>query len=195
MPQQLYAYAGMILVIGILCLLYFRKSAPARRAADRFGLLFLEARDYAMNGWKSIPGYDELPDGGIRLWPAAQQPQPARNAMERGRDPTFARYDKELETVLTQLFQSLGSSGSLKRRYYDYFNHVFLLHKNFLQVCTQPEPILLSPEEWADLATYTGDRARLIQLLAQRLSSNARRQLLEQRETGGTQPRKKEGIG
>lgn len=195
MPQQLYAYGGMILVIGIITLLYHWKSAPVRRAADRFGLLFLEARDYAMNGWRSTPEYDTEPDGTICLRPAAEQPQPARNAMERGRDPTFARYDRELEAALRELFQALGSSGSLKRRYYDYYNNVYLLHRNFSQICTQPEPVCLSREEWADLATYTGDRAKVVQILAQRLSGSARQKLLEHRTNSGASPCKKEGIG
>lgn len=195
MPQQLYAYGGMILVIAVITLLYYWKSTPARQAADRFGLLFLEARDYAMNGWRSTPEYDERPDGGICLRPAAEQPQPARNAMERGRDPTFARYDKELESALRDLFQALGSSGALKRRYYDYYNNVYLLHKNFSNICFQPEPVCLSRDEWDDLATYTGDRGRIIQILAQRLSDKARRQLLEQRTNSGTSPCEKEGIG
>lgn len=195
MPQQLYAYGVMILVVGIITLLYFWKSAPVRRAADRFGLTFLEARDYAMNGWRSVPDCEEEPDGQRRLLPLKDQPPAAREAMERGRDPRFAAYDKELESILEDMFAHLGSNRGLKRRYYDYFNNAFALHRNFLRVCTQPEPVLLCQAEWEDLVTYTGNRPEVIRVLAQRLSDRARRELLGRHSAGGSQPGMKEGIG
>ena len=45
--QQLLAYGMMALVIAALCLVYFWKNRSTHAMGDRFGLLFLEARDYA----------------------------------------------------------------------------------------------------------------------------------------------------
>lgn len=195
MPQQLLTYGGMIAVIAVISLLYWWKNAPVRRAADRFGLLFLEARDYAMDGWKSTPIGETDDTGRIRLQSQEQQPRTAQNALERGRSSRFARYDRELEGALMDLFQAVGTSAHLKRRYYDYFNTFFTLHKQFLQVCTDPEGTEMTQEGWDDLKAYMGDRVKVIQILMQRLSGKARREVMGRRVTGRPQPQKKEGIG
>ena len=160
---------------------------------DRFGLLFLEARDYAAGREDLLPRVMTDASGLRRLLPMEEQPEAVRNAFLLGGSGEMARYDAQLDETLRALFQSIGQSAHLKKHYFDYYNSLFLLHKLFLQVCADPAAPL-SDGAWKDLALYLGDRTRLSGLVAQRLSFGARRAF-----AGPAQERpvslRKEGMG
>ena len=186
--EYLLSYGLMALIIAVLCLLNWSKNRPARAASDRFGILFLEAREYALGGSTDLPETEPTQDGGVRLRPPAQQPPAVRAALNAGAGAAMAGYDARMEQALRELFQSIGRSGHQKSHYYDYFNTLFTLHRLFLQVCADPQAPL-SKEDWADLSRYWGDRSGMTGLVAKRLSAAGRRVL------AGEQPQRKEGIG
>ena len=190
--EQWIAYGLMALVVAALCLINARKGRPAQEACDRFALLFLEARDYAVGPGGAVPLTEANPAGEIRLRPGEAQPEAVRAALARGRGEEMARYDERLEERLRALFQAIGTGSHEKTRYFDYMNSLFTLHKLFLQACTRPDLPLTEGDE-KDLELYTGDRGRLVELLSQRMSGRGRRALAGQAEQ--LQPQRKEGIG
>ncbi len=190
--EQWIAYGLMALVVAALCLINARKGRPAQEACDRFALLFLEARDYAVGPGGAVPLTEANPAGEIRLLAEEVQPEAVRAALARGRGEEMARYDERLEEHLRALFRAIGTGGHDKTRYFDYMNNLFTLHKLFLQACARPD-LPLTEEERRDLERYTGDRETLVRLLSQRLSGRGREALAGQAEQ--LQPQRKEGIG
>lgn len=172
--KDLLAYGLMALVIAALCLINWVKSRPVHQAADRFGLLFLEARDSVLGAAPPLPETRATADGSVQVLPPAQQPAAVRAALAAGAGSAMAGYDRRLEEALEALFLSVGKSGYLRTRYFDYFNSLFTLHKLFLRLCTEPET-LCSQEEWRDLTRYWRNRSILSGLVSQRLSATARK--------------------
>ena len=91
--QQLLAYGMMALVIAALCLVYFWKNRSTHAMGDRFGLLFLEARDYAAGREDLLPRVMTDASGLRRLLPMEEQPEAVRNAFLLGGSGEMARYD------------------------------------------------------------------------------------------------------
>lgn len=190
--QQFFAYALMLLIVAALCAVYWIKNKPVMAAADHFGLLFLEARDYALDRGSASP-LTAPAEGGFRPFPPEAQPEPVRAALVRGADEHMAAYDAELERTLRDLFCLIGSNGHLKTQYFDYYNSLFTLHKLFLRFCASPDA-LLSQGEQKDLTRYLSDREALMALVSRRLSTVGRR-TLSVHAWKQPQPQSKEGIG
>lgn len=185
--EYLLAYGLMAVVIAALAVLNGVKTRPVHEAADRFGLLFLEARAYALDAGQELPLVDPAPEGAVRLRPAAEQGSAVRAALAAGAGAAMTDYDARLEQALRDMFQAIGGSGHLKTHFFDYFNNLYTLHRLFMEVCAAPESAL-SQENWEELQRYWGDGTRMTGLVAQRLSAQGRKVL------AGEQPRRKEGI-
>lgn len=173
--DHLLAYGLMAVVIAAVCAVNWNNNRPVREAADRFGLLFLKAREYALAQDPPLPEIEEE-GGSVRLLPLTQQSSAVRSALESGGDEAMAGFDRQMEQALRDLFGAIGRSAHLKTHYYNYYNNLFSLHRLFLQVCGEPEAPL-SPDEWIDLKLYWSDRARMTGLVDQRLSAGGRRTL------------------
>lgn len=172
--DKLFSYGLMIFVVAVLYLLYWRKTKPIRDACDRFGAIFMEARDYAV-GEQNCPLPVEKGNG-VRLLPLESQSEAVRAILARGKDREMAQYDETLEAVLRELFEQIGKNQHLKSRYFDYLNTFFTLHKLFLQVCTAPD-IAIAEADWKNLEIYIENRQKLVQILSMRLSDRGRRGL------------------
>lgn len=164
--QQVIAYAGMALVIAVLVLLDWRKNQPIRDGCDRFGQDFWAAREHALGGAPPLPAVEES-ETGVTLLPE-QEPSVCA-ALGAGADGRMGELDRQMEQTLRDMFQAIGKSAHLKRRYYDYCNNLFVLHKVFLQVCADPAAPM-TKEDWKDLKLYWQERERMLALAKERMS-------------------------